>query len=233
MAFNQQQDPEKPAAGTKAPTEGDGGPDLDLQSSKQLAAAGIEIEDWKAKYDGIVGSTKQLVKKHQAALAAKESRIAELEQEVETLSALKPQAEQAAELQKQLDVEKATGAALDLKTKKQDVLLQYPVLTAPTKDGKPNPLLEVLMASNLEPEAFATKAAELAALDWAQQAGQNLGRGATPPPPPPQGGGDTPDAWQAKAMAAHEKFVASGRKDKAAQQEEAEAWAEYGRLTRK
>jgi hypothetical protein len=228
MAFKQ--DPKDPKSETPASSEGDGGQELDLKSSKQLADAGIEVTDWQAKYNGLVGSVKQLVAKHNTALAQKDAKIQELEGSVETLEALKPQAERAAELETQLAAEKANGSALDVKSKKQEVLLQYPVLTAPTKDGKPNPMYDVLMSANLEPEAFATKAAELAALDWS--AGQPLRSGGTPPPPPPQGGLDTPDSWQQKALDAHEKFIRSGRKDKQAEKDEAEAWAKHRELSK-
>lgn len=223
----------KPApATTEAVTDpADDGLGLDAQSSKQLAAAGIEVTDWKAKYDGLVGSTKQLAQKFNEQTAKKDSEISGLTAQVADLSAqlkdLKVSADTLPDLRVQLETAKADHAKAVAEKDKQGVLLKYPQLLA-TKDGKPNPLLDVLMSSNMPLADLEAKVADIASLNWGSQ-GRSLD-GGTPPQAPPAGVTDSIEVARAKANAAHDRFIASKNKDTAAAKEEQEAWAEFRRL---
>lgn len=220
-------------AATNAATEPADGLGLDVQSSKQLAAAGVDVTDWKAKYDGLAGSAKQLTQKFNAQVAEREAQIESLTAQVADLSRqykdLKTTADAMPDLRVQLETVKAEHAKAVIDSQKQGVLLKYPQLLA-TRDGKPNPLLDVLMATNLPVDQLEAKVAEIAGLDWGQ-ATRSLD-GAVPPHATPAGNTDSIDAARNKALAAHERFIASKRKDTAAEREEQEGWAEFSRLSK-
>ena len=218
-------------AATEAATDPADGLGLDTQSSKQLAAAGVEVTDWKAKYDGLAGSAKQLTQKFNAQVADRDAQIESLEARVADLSTqlkdLKTAADSVPELRVQLETAKAENAKATADNQKQGVLLKYPQLLA-TKDGKPNPLLDVLMAANMPVDQLEAKVAEIASLNWGAPA-RSLD-GGIPPQAPPAGNTDSVEAARNKALAAHNKFIESKRKDSGAEKEEQEAWAEYRRL---
>lgn len=228
-------DPTKPAAGTTPPTTTaeTGQPlTIDAESSKQLAQAGIVVENWQARYDGLVGSTRQLVEKFNGQIGAKDAEITRLNQAISDLNALKDKADSADALTTQLATATAEAATAAKKLQKQEVLMKHSSLLAKTKEGAQNPLIDIFMAADLPAEQLEAKAAELEALNWGAATVPPVG-GGTPPPPPASQGQDTPDAWREKALEAHTKFITSGRKDKQAQADEEAAWAKHRELTTK
>ncbi len=224
-------------AATPAATGASGGQGADdLLSSRELKEAGIDTTNWKAKYDGLVGSARNTIAKLQEQLSAKDLEISTRDQQIATLQAevaeLQGTVDGAKDLQTKLDAATAESQQAKDATARQAVLLKFPALLVPTKDGQPNPVIDLLMNANLPLDQLEAKAAQLAA-------GMVFGQGAAPagatPPaaPPANDSAETADSLQRKALEAHEKFIRSGRKDKEAQAEEERCWAALRKLQAK
>jgi len=190
-----------PAATTPA-TTGQGG-SQDLPSSKQvLEQAGVESTqvNWKAKYDGVVGASRQRIAELQGQLEAKDLEITSLKDQLVKLqgdnTTLKTKADEADALKQQLDTAKAETASAKATNDKQALLLKYPALLQLRAEDGSNPMVDVLMSANLPADQLEARLAQLAKATW-QPVTQS---GSTPPPPPPVAGAEDVDTLRQKAL---------------------------------
>jgi hypothetical protein len=178
-----------------------------------MANAGVNLDaiDWQAKYNGLVGTYKARTNQLGTEIDRLNLLNTELTDKVTQLQGqitdLTNKVNAANALQSQLDT--ANGekqAALD-RANRLDLLTKFPtILAAQVKadDGTvSNPLLDIIMGSNLPIDDLKVKAAQLAAsLQVAQPATTG---GNTPPMPAPASGDESPEVLQQKAMDAHDR----------------------------
>jgi len=203
-----------------------------VKSSRELAqAAPTDQTDWKAKYDGLVGTyrarttelntqidaQKLLVVEWKDKATAFETQIATLNTQLTTANAFKDQVTT-------LTADKQ--AATD-KAERLELLTKFPTLLAAqvkAADGTvTNPMLDLLMSSNLPADQLKAKAEALAAGLPRQQPAQ--GSNLPPMPAAAPAGDESVADLQARAMEAHGRWITSGRTDAAAKAEEDAAWA--------
>ena len=210
----------------------------EIKTGKQLRAeaGGTEI-DWEARYNGLSGAMLQQRRAYDTQIgeisASLDKLKADLQSREATLGELKPKAESAMALQQQLEQEKAARAAAEGLSAKQQLLFKFPGLLRPNADGSENPLVSVLLGTQLPIAELEAKAKQLA---------DSLGVQAPVPPqpgvgsqmPPASGDGtDTVDAWRKKAQAAQEKmkYAKTEPEKKAAEADWNQAWAKVRELT--
>lgn len=225
--------PAAPVA-TVPPTNGQ----ADEQSSKELARLGVEVNDWKAKYDGLIGSSRARTNALNETIAGRDLTIAELQGKVATLEAQLAEAngkvEQLPALQTQLAEAQSSLTAATSQSNKQSLLIKFPNLLKGQSEDGTNPLVDLILSSGLPEEELAVKAQALAA-SWGNGSAPTIpAAGGTPPPSPAASGGgeETPTEVQVKALAAHDKYKASGFKDLEAKAEADRLWAKHRQLTK-
>jgi hypothetical protein len=188
----------------------------------------VDTTNWQAKYDGLVGTyrartnelntevdrQKLLVQERDTKNAALEARVAELTAQLTAANAFKDQVTT-------LEAEKS---AANTKAERLELLTKYPaLLAAQTKadDGTvSNPMLDLLMSSNLPIDQLQAKAEQLAA----SLPRQNPPAGTPPMPTPAATGNETVEELQARAMEAHQRWITSGRTDADAKAESERYW---------
>jgi hypothetical protein len=241
--------PDDPTTLTPAPTDSaatggatsQGNAAAPVQSSREMANAGVNLDaiDWQAKYNGLVGTYKARTNQLGTEIDRLNLLNTELTDKVTQLQGqitdLTNKVNAANALQSQLDT--ANGekqAALD-RANRLDLLTKFPsILSAQVKadDGTvSNPLLDIIMGSNLPIDDLKTKAAQLAAsLQVAQPAttGGNM-----PPMPAPVSGDESPEVLQQKAMDAHNRWIKSGKTDAEAKAEADRMWELHRKAKKK
>jgi len=193
-------------------------------------SAPVDTTDWKAKYDGLVGTyrartnelsteidrQKLLVQERDARITALEARIAELTAQLATANTFKDQVTA-------LEADKQAATA---RAERLELLTQYPtLLAAQTKaeDGTvSNAMLDLLMSSNLPIDQLKAKAEQLAA-SLPRQTAQPTGLPPMPTPAPT--GNESLEELQTKAMEAHDRWIKSGRTDTEAKAQSDKYWA--------
>ncbi len=202
-----------------------------VQSSREMAqSAPVDTTDWKAKYDGLVGTyrartnelnseidrQKLLVQERDTKIASLEARITELTSQLATANTFKDQVT-ALEVDKQ---------AATTRAERLELLTKYPILLAAqtkAEDGTvSNPMLDLLLSSNLPADQLKAKAEALAASLPRQSAAP---AGLPPMPTPASTGNESVEELQAKAMEAHSRWITSGRTDADAKAESDKYWA--------
>ncbi len=217
-----------PAATTPASSQSTPAPVV--QSSREMAQQGAtDTTDWKAKYDGLVGTyrartnelnteidrQKLLVQERDTKIVSLEAKITELTTQLTAANAFKDQVTT-------LTAEKQEAVT---KAERLELLTKYPtLLAAQTKaeDGTvSNPMLDLLLSSNLPADQLKAKAEQLAA-SLPRQTAQPTGLPPMPTPAPT--GNESAEELQAKAMEAHDRWIASGQTDAAAKAESDKYW---------
>ena len=202
-----------------------------VQSSREMAqTAPVDTTDWKAKYDGLVGTyrarTNELnaeIDRQKLLVQERDTKIASLEAQI---TALNTQLATANTFKDQVTALEADKQAATTRAERLELLTQYPtLLAAQTKaeDGTvSNPMLDLLLSSNLPADQLKAKAEALAA-SLPRQTAQPAGLPPMPTPAPT--GNESPEELQAKAMEAHDRWIKSGQTDTEAKAESDKYWA--------
>ena len=202
-----------------------------VQSSREMAqSAPVDATDWKAKYDGLVGTyrarTNELsteIDRQKLLVQERDTKIAALEAQI---TALNTQLATANTFKDQVTALEADKQAATTRAERLELLTQYPtLLAAQTKaeDGTvSNAMLDLLMSSNLPIDQLKAKAEQLAA-SLPRQTAQPTGLPPMPTPAPT--GNESLEELQAKAMEAHDRWIKSGRTDTEAKAQSDKYWA--------
>ncbi len=228
------------AASKAAATTQTAGQPGEIKTGKQLRAeAGNTEIDWEARYNGMAGAMLQMRQGYEtrigdlnASLTAAKADIAARDTQ---LTELRPKAEGAATLQQQLEAEKAARATADGLTAKQQMLFKFPGLLKTNADGTENPLVAVLLGTNLPIAELEAKAKQLAD-SFGAAASAQVGNGVGSQMPAASGDGtETVESWRKKAQAAHDraKYSTNETEKKTAEAESAQAWDKVKELEKK
>jgi len=206
----------------------------ELPSSKdlrqQLDPDEFNRQDWKAKYDGMVGSARSRIAQLTNELEARDLKIAELADSlnaaVSKIKELEPSAGRLSELEGTL---KNTQAELDTHrqlTSRQQLALKFPQLAAIKNEQGQMPMVEMLLSSKLPDDQLEQYATQLSA-SFAQPVSRATASGMAVPGLPSQSSStESPASIRAKALEAHSRFIQSGGRDMAARDEEQKYWAQ-------
>lgn len=206
----------------------------DLPSSKdlrqQLDPDEFNRQDWKAKYDGMVGSARSRIAQMTAELEARDLKIAELTDSLNAISnkvkELEPSVGRLSELEGTL---KTTQAELDTHrqlTERQKLVFKFPQLAAIKNDQGQMPMVEMLLSSKLPDDQLEQYAAQLAASFNQPTNRAAISSMAVPVMPNQSSTAENPATIRAKALEAHNRFIQSGGRDMAARDEEQKYWAQ-------
>jgi hypothetical protein len=184
----------------------------DIKTGKQLLieAGGSEI-DWPARYNGLAGAMLQQRKAYETQIgeldAAHKKAAADVVARDTQLTALHPLADGAAALQQLLDTEKVARVAAEDKVTKQQLLFKFPGLLKTGPNGEENPLVAVLMSTNL-PIADLEAKAKLLSESFAPIIPAPAG-GVGSTMPPASGDGNDIAGWRVKAKDAQGRMKAA------------------------
>jgi hypothetical protein len=189
-----------PAAGTQVPPTGTGNSQIPT-SREILEQEGVETKgvNWKAKYDGLVGASRQRITELQGQLEAKDLEMTGLKDQITKLTgerdALKSKADEADTLKTQLTAKDTDLATAKSTADKQALLLKYPTLLALKGEDGTNPMVDVLMSANMPIDQLEARLAQLAKATFVPKS-----TGSTPPPPPAINGTEDAETIRTKAL---------------------------------